>query len=117
MELKNKVLVKVALFVFLLGVTATVDARFDPASFINEVLPNGDGSYYVKSTTKACCNKCICTKSFPPICHCADVGETCHSACKGCICNWSIPPQCSCVDRTDFCYDPCYSSEADAEAH
>ncbi|XP_061371548.1 Bowman-Birk type proteinase inhibitor-like [Gastrolobium bilobum] len=118
MELNNKVLVKVALFVFLLGVTATVDAHFDPASFINEVLPNnGDGSYYVKSTTKACCDNCSCTKSIPPICRCTDIGETCHSACKFCICTRSFPPQCRCTDTTNFCYDPCNSSEAEAEAH
>ncbi|KAL2327861.1 hypothetical protein Fmac_021288 [Flemingia macrophylla] len=94
--------VKVGLLVFLLGFTATtVDARFA------EILPNGDGNYFVKTTTKACCDACPCTKSIPPQCRCEDIGETCHSACKTCICTRSIPPQCRCTDITDFCYDPC----------
>ncbi|KAG5095671.1 hypothetical protein JHK84_051259 [Glycine max] len=84
MELSMKVLVKVASLLFLLGFTATVvDARFDPSSFITQFLPNAEANnYYVKSTTKACCNSCPCTKSIPPQCRCSDIGETCHSACK-----------------------------------
>lgn len=116
MELSMKVLVKVASLLFLLGFTATVvDARFDPSSFITQFLPNAEANnYYVKSTTKACCNSCPCTKSIPPQCRCSDIGETCHSACKTCICTRSIPPQCHCSDITNFCYEPCNSSETEA---
>lgn len=123
MELNNRGMVKVALLLFLLGCTATVDARFDPSSVIAQMLPNiggGDApNYYVKSTTTACCDKCICTKSIPPQCHCADIGETCHSACKACLCALSYPPQCQCFDTTNFCYPPCSSSSSSskAEAH
>ncbi|KAH1044881.1 hypothetical protein AAZX31_09G238900 [Glycine max] len=69
------------------------------------ITVSGDANnYYIKSTTKACCDKCYCSKSIPPKCYCADVGITCHSACKVCLC---IHPQCRCVDTTDFCYEPC----------
>ncbi|KAJ1408614.1 Proteinase inhibitor I12, Bowman-Birk [Sesbania bispinosa] len=103
---------KVTMLLFLLGFTATVDAaRFESTSFINKMLlPNRDDSYFVKSTTTACCDNCYCTRSIPPQCHCADVGETCHSACKACLCTRSFPPQCRCADTTSFCYDPCNSS-------
>ncbi|TKY65466.1 Seed trypsin/chymotrypsin inhibitor TI5-72 [Spatholobus suberectus] len=111
--MKLKVLVKVGLLLFLMGFSATVDARFDPSSFITQVLPNGDANYYVKSTTTACCDNCVCTRSMPPKCKCEDVGETCHSACKLCICALSYPPQCRCMDNTNFCYDKCNSSEAE----
>ncbi|KAL2330317.1 hypothetical protein Fmac_017898 [Flemingia macrophylla] len=111
MELKA--LLKVGLLVFLMGLSArTVCGRFDPSSFISEVLPNGDENYYVKSTTSACCDSCMCTRSIPPKCTCEDVGETCHSACKGCLCTRSFPPKCRCVDNTNFCYDKCDSSQA-----
>ncbi|RZB53523.1 Seed trypsin/chymotrypsin inhibitor TI5-72 [Glycine soja] len=112
MELSMKVLVKVASLLFLLGFTATVvDARFDPSSFITQFLPNAEANnYYVKSTTKACCNSCPCTKSIPPQCRCSDIGETCHSACKTCICTRSIPPQCHCSDITNFCYEPWFAA-------
>ncbi|KAJ1408609.1 Proteinase inhibitor I12, Bowman-Birk [Sesbania bispinosa] len=121
MEFNKKTLVKVALLLFLMDfTTATVDAaRFDPRSFINQVLSNGGGddgsSYSVKSTTTACCDNCYCTFSIPPQCHCADVGETCHSACKVCACTRSIPPKCRCLDTTTFCYDKCTSSQAIAQ--
>nr|P81705.1 RecName: Full=Bowman-Birk type proteinase inhibitor; Short=EBI [Erythrina variegata]AAB31583.1 EBI=Bowman-Birk family proteinase inhibitor [Erythrina variegata, seeds, Peptide, 61 aa] [Erythrina variegata] len=59
--------------------------------------------------TSACCDKCFCTKSNPPICQCRDVGETCHSACKFCICALSYPAQCHCLDQNTFCYDKCDS--------
>ncbi|KAJ1408613.1 Proteinase inhibitor I12, Bowman-Birk [Sesbania bispinosa] len=117
MELNKQGMVKAAVLLFLLGAfTATVDARFNPSSAIAQVLPNGgdDGSYYVKSTTKACCDNCYCTFSIPPQCHCADIGETCHSACKLCICALSYPPQCRCLDTTTFCYDKCNASKVEA---
>ncbi|XP_020219357.1 Bowman-Birk type proteinase inhibitor [Cajanus cajan] len=111
MELKA--LMKVGLLLFLMGFTATtVDASFDPSSFISEVLPNGDGNYYMKSTTTACCDRCVCTRSIPPKCQCKDVGESCHSACKSCLCTRSIPPICRCMDTTYFCYVKCDSSQA-----
>ncbi|XP_020219717.1 Bowman-Birk type wound-induced trypsin inhibitor [Cajanus cajan] len=104
MELKA--MVKVGLLLFLLGFTATtVEARFDPSSFMTQLLWNGDDG--VKTATTACCDACSCTKSIPPQCRCEDVGETCHSACKTCFCTRSIPPQCRCADITDFCYEPC----------
>ncbi|KAL6847829.1 hypothetical protein ACP4OV_021957 [Aristida adscensionis] len=31
-----------------------------------------------------CCDLQVCTKSWPPICHCWDVVERCSSACKRC---------------------------------
>ncbi|KAJ1408611.1 Proteinase inhibitor I12, Bowman-Birk [Sesbania bispinosa] len=115
MELNKKgILVKAALLLFLLGFTTTVDARFNPRSVINQLLLDGDANYYVKSTSTACCDKCFCTRSNPPICRCADVGETCHSCCKLCICTRSLPPKCQCADTTDFCYDSCTSSKAEA---
>ncbi|TKY65458.1 Seed trypsin/chymotrypsin inhibitor TI5-72 [Spatholobus suberectus] len=113
MELK--VLVKVGLLLFLMGFTATVDARFDPSSFITQLIPNGDANnYYVKSTTTACCDKCVCYEDEldPPQCHCEDVGTRCHSECEVCRCDFSWPPRCLCMDNTAFCYDKCSSSEA-----
>lgn len=114
MELKKVALVKVALLLFLLGFSATTaDAtRFDPRSFITQVLPN---NYYVKikSTATACCDLCLCTKSNPPQCQCVDGSETgCHSCCKNCICNKKFPRTCFCGDITNFCYDKCNSTEA-----
>jgi len=95
MELKIKVLLKVASLLFLLGfVSTTVYANYE-----------------VKSTEKPCCDNCPCTKSIPPQCRCEDIGETCHSACKSCFCTRSIPPQCRCADITDFCYESCHSYE------
>ncbi|XP_027351367.1 Bowman-Birk type proteinase inhibitor-like [Abrus precatorius] len=120
MELKKKVMVvNVALMLFLMGLlSASVDAHgFDPSSFIPEIFPNDDANYYVKSTTKACCDKCFCTKSIPPLCRCADVGKTCHLACKHCFCTRSEPPKCHCADITNFCYEPCHHSfETEPEA-
>ncbi|BAT83642.1 hypothetical protein VIGAN_04082600 [Vigna angularis var. angularis] len=112
MDLKTKGLLKVAFFILLLGFAGTtVDARFDPSSLITQFLSKEDVNLYVKSTEKACCDTCLCTKSIPPQCRCNDVGETCHSACKSCVCTKSIPPQCRCEDITDFCYKPCHSEE------
>ncbi|QCE12304.1 Proteinase inhibitor I12 [Vigna unguiculata] len=112
MELKTKVLLKVASLIFLLGFTATtVDAGFNPSSLITQLLSKEDVDWYTKPTEKACCDKCICTRSIPPQCHCNDVGETCHSECKRCICTRSIPPSCRCADITDSCYKPCHSDE------
>ncbi|GAU32766.1 hypothetical protein TSUD_323340 [Trifolium subterraneum] len=102
MELNRKAVMKLALFLFLLGFSTTVDAHFDQTSSITQVLSND-----VKSTTTACCDACPCTKSIPPQCRCNDIGETCHSACKTCLCTKSIPPQCHCSDITDFCYPKC----------
>nr|CAA56253.1 serine proteinase inhibitor [Medicago sativa] len=106
---KKAMMMKLALLVFLLGFTSTVvDARFDQASFISQLLFNGEAANYdVKSTTTACCNFCPCTRSIPPQCRCTDIGETCHSACKSCLCTRSIPPQCRCTDITNFCYPKC----------
>jgi len=113
MELKTEVLLKVASLILLLGfsATTTVDARFDPSSLITRLLSKDDVNLYAKSTEKACCDSCPCTKSLPPQCRCNDVGKTCHSACKSCVCTRSIPPQCRCEDITDFCYKPCHSDE------
>ncbi|KAK2434050.1 hypothetical protein P8452_31270 [Trifolium repens] len=107
MELNKNAMMKLALFLFLLGFTATIEARFDRASFITQVLSNGDTTYDLKSTTTACCNNCICSKSIPPQCQCTDIGKTCHSACKLCRCTRSFPPQCRCLDVNDFCYEKC----------
>lgn len=110
MEYMNKNgLVKVALLLFLLSFATTiVNAQFDQSSLIN-----GDASYYVKSTTTACCDTCYCTKSKPLQCRCVDIRETCHSACKSCICQESLPLKCRCRDINDFCHEPCNSSEAE----
>ncbi|CAL5192664.1 unnamed protein product [Lathyrus oleraceus] len=104
MELMKKkaTMMKLALMLFLVSFTVTVDARFDGTSFITQVLSND-----VKSTTTACCDSCPCTKSIPPQCRCNDIGETCHSACESCFCTKTFPPKCHCLDITDFCYEPC----------
>ena len=115
MAYKKNVVVKVAILLFLVGVTATsVDARFDPKAIIDPLLMNGDSNYLTKSTTTACCDSCACTKSIPPQCQCGDIGETCHSGCKTCVCLLKYPPVCRCLDVTSFCYDSC--SEV-AKAH
>ena len=114
MELK--VLVKVALVLFLVGFAAnTVDARFDSLSLITEKVPNGNGggNYPVKSTAAACCDFCTCTKSIPPQCQCEDVRrDGCHGGCQNCINILTYPPQYICADITDFCYPLC-----DSKAH
>ncbi|XP_054787703.1 Bowman-Birk type proteinase inhibitor-like [Prosopis cineraria] len=114
MGLNQKAVVKVGLVLFLMAFTsATVEARFDPNTLLTQVMrvaeKGGEGNYMIKSTTTACCDNCVCTKSEPPQCQCRDIGETCHSACKLCICALSYPPQCRCVDTTNFCYDKCSS--------
>ncbi|XP_054788023.1 Bowman-Birk type proteinase inhibitor-like [Prosopis cineraria] len=104
-------MLKVALVLFLMALAATGgEARRDPNTLLAEAMMKGEGNYIVKSTTSACCNKCICTKSNPPQCQCNDVGTTCHSACKSCFCLLTWPPSCSCYDITTFCYEPCSSS-------
>ncbi|XP_028756514.1 Bowman-Birk type proteinase inhibitor-like isoform X1 [Neltuma alba] len=108
MGLNKKMMMKVGLVLFLMAFTATVEARFDANTFLAQMFKeNGEPNYYMKSTTTACCDKCICTRSIPPQCHCNDIGESCHSACKTCLCTRSYPPQCRCVDTTNFCYPPC----------
>ncbi|KEH23356.1 putative proteinase inhibitor I12, Bowman-Birk [Medicago truncatula] len=103
---KKAMMMKLALLVFLLSFTSTmVDARFDRASFITQLLSNGEAN--TKSTTTACCDFCPCTRSIPPQCQCTDVKEKCHSACKSCLCTRSFPPQCRCYDITNFCYPSC----------
>ncbi|KAI9087869.1 hypothetical protein K1719_030199 [Acacia pycnantha] len=106
--------VGVVLVLFLVAFTsATVEARFDPNNFLAQMFKdNGEPNYLIKSTTTACCDFCICTKSLPPKCHCRDIGETCHSACKACVCTRSYPPQCRCADTNNFCYDKCTSASA-----
>ncbi|PNX55154.1 trypsin inhibitor, partial [Trifolium pratense] len=52
------------------GFTATVDARFDRASFGTQVL------------TTTACKSCICTKSFPPMCICSDVTDFYYERCN-----------------------------------
>ena len=112
MELMNKkaTMIRLALLVFLLGFTATVNARFDPTSFIAQVVSNGDATNYnVKFTAITCCNKCICTKTIPSVCRCVDVVETCRSGCYRCICPGSSPPQCYCDDiiHSRICHKKC----------
>nr|XP_004492724.1 Bowman-Birk type proteinase inhibitor-like [Cicer arietinum] len=113
MELKKKSLMSLGLFVLLLGFIATIEGRFDTKRRpLMNLHYNGDGvGYKVKSTTTACCDSCVCTKSIPPQCRCNDMGETCHSACKQCICALSYPPICRCMDNTGFCYDSCSKSK------
>ncbi|TKY65465.1 Bowman-Birk type proteinase inhibitor [Spatholobus suberectus] len=114
MELK--VLVKLGLLLFLMGFTATVDARFDSRSFITQLLPKGDFDHWVKSTTTPpCCDNCYCTRNTQPtMCFCADVVTKCNPACKLCVCGRSNPPQCHCNDVHLFCYDKCSSDKVEA---
>ncbi|KAL5722830.1 hypothetical protein ACHQM5_006301 [Ranunculus cassubicifolius] len=53
-----------------------------------------------------CCNFCLCTKSLPPYCRCADVKTSCPASCKNCACTKSIPPQCTCNDVGTECTPP-----------
>ena len=113
MEMNKKVVLKVAVLLFLLGLTATVDARSNPGTFAKLITKGDASNYFVKSTTTACCDDCVCTKSNPPICRCADRGDTCHSACNFCICVhefWPLRLVCNCADENSFCYPPCTSS-------
>ena len=87
MEMNKNVVLKVAVLLFLLGLTTTVDARFNRGSFTQLITKRGDANnHFVKSTTTACCDNCACTESDPPICTCMDSGDSCHSACELCIC-------------------------------
>ncbi|PNX55065.1 trypsin inhibitor [Trifolium pratense] len=52
MELNKKAMVKLALMVFLLGFTATVDARFDRESFIKQSLQYVDVVILEKHVTQ-----------------------------------------------------------------
>ncbi|XP_054786071.1 Bowman-Birk type wound-induced trypsin inhibitor-like [Prosopis cineraria] len=109
--LNKKAMMMVGLVLFLMACTTRVEARFDADIFLAQVMnERGEPNYFLKSTTTACCNNCVCTTSIPPQCHCKDVGETCHSTCKACLCTSSYPPKCWCVDTTNFCYDKCSSS-------
>ncbi|KAJ1408615.1 Proteinase inhibitor I12, Bowman-Birk [Sesbania bispinosa] len=103
--------VKVALMLLVLCFTTIIIDAHDRSEFINQVLANNNGDG-VKLKSKACCDACYCTKSIPPQCRCADVGETCHAACKSCACKESLPLQCRCVDVNEFCYGACHCPQA-----
>ncbi|KAK1313252.1 hypothetical protein QJS10_CPA06g01026 [Acorus calamus] len=53
-----------------------------------------------------CCQKCFCTKKFPPQCRCRDVKTYCPSTWKDCRCTKSIPPQCTTTEIKDHCDPP-----------
>ncbi|XP_054788086.1 Bowman-Birk type proteinase inhibitor-like [Prosopis cineraria] len=110
MSLNQKMIVKVAVVLFLMAFTATTEARLNPSTLLASALMNGEQNFITKSTTTACCDNCVCTKSEPPQCQCRDIGETCHSACNFCLCALSYPPQCRCLDTTNFCYPSCSST-------
>ncbi|KAM0880140.1 hypothetical protein ACQ4PT_033775 [Festuca glaucescens] len=46
-----------------------------------------------------CCDLAPCTKSIPPICHCADEVEQCDAACKSCVLSTAHPSLFVCNDR------------------
>ncbi|KAK4283259.1 hypothetical protein QN277_000231 [Acacia crassicarpa] len=113
-------MVGVVLFLVMAFTAGAVEAGrgFDPSTLLAQAaLMNVEHNFITKSTTAACCNKCICTKSEPPQCQCRDIGETCHSACKLCVCALIYPPQCRCLDTTTFCYDKCSSSDSAKNAN
>ncbi|XP_051222695.1 Bowman-Birk type bran trypsin inhibitor isoform X3 [Lolium perenne] len=46
-----------------------------------------------------CCDLAPCTRSIPPICHCADEVEQCDAACKSCVPSTAHPSLFVCNDR------------------
>ena len=110
MELNKKMMVNVALLLFLMGFSAIVEAcrQLDPSYDIAQLNNIGDASYSPGSSTKECCNTCSCIVFWPnpiPICSCKDVAESCPASCKSCYCTKSDPPQCRCMN---FIVNKCY---------
>ncbi|MED6135788.1 hypothetical protein PIB30_117938 [Stylosanthes scabra] len=103
MELKNqKMVVKVALLLFLVGLSASVEAvRLDPSLLISQVI-NNIGERSAVRADSDCCNACICDRRAPPYfeCTCGDTFDHCPAACNQCLCTRSFPPQCRCIDKT-----------------
>ncbi|KAL1340101.1 hypothetical protein HN51_028420 [Arachis hypogaea] len=98
----QKMVVKVALLLFLVGLSATVEAvRLDPSLIISQVI-NNIGEPSAVSAASDCCSACICDRRAPPYfeCTCGDTFDHCPAACNKCVCTRSIPPQCRCTDRT-----------------
>ncbi|MED6199396.1 hypothetical protein PIB30_075560 [Stylosanthes scabra] len=104
MELKNqKVVVKVALLLFFVGLAATVEAvRLDRNLMLSQVIKNVGKASSSYSVDSACCNGCICDRRAPPFfeCVCNDIFDHCPASCDLCVCTKSIPPQCRCTDKT-----------------
>lgn len=46
-------------------------------------LPSGDGDEDSRPWGD-CCDKALCTKSYPPVCQCRDEVEACNPACEDC---------------------------------
>ena len=111
MELKKKMVVNVAVLLFLMGFSTSVEAgRLNPSFIISQLFNNGDDArYFPTSSTNECCNTCKCVLYHPNIrmCQCKDVAESCPASCKSCVCTDSIPPQCHCEDAASHrCYVP-----------
>ncbi|KAI4347412.1 hypothetical protein L6164_008227 [Bauhinia variegata] len=120
MELnKRMVMVKVALMLLLMMITATVDARLDRRAIAGAQmdLMSSFGILTSKSSkSEACCDSCTCTRSDPPQCQCHDWKETCYAGCDVCICQLIYPPRCRCFDITKSCLPTCSSSAGKAES-
>ncbi|KAI4351935.1 hypothetical protein L6164_006234 [Bauhinia variegata] len=112
------VVLRVALVLFLVGAIAKIDARLDAEAIddarmdlISSVTRpfNAFTIFNTKASSKeACCDLCLCTRSIPPQCRCADITENqCHAGCKKCVCTYSLPGQCRCLDITSSCPSPC----------
>ena len=113
MELNNKMLEKVAVLLFLMGFSATVEAghQLDPSFITTQLFNNDDASYYSsRSSTIECCENCPCGSGglFPgTLCGCLDIAESCHASCKHCDCTFPDPPGCRCLDAaTNTCPIP-----------
>ncbi|KAL1294509.1 hypothetical protein HN51_055292 [Arachis hypogaea] len=97
---------KVALLLFLVGLSATVEAvRLDPSLMLSQVI-NNIGEASSSSDDNVCCNGCLCDRRAPPFfeCVCVDTFDHCPASCNSCVCTRSNPPQCRCTDKTQGRY-------------
>ncbi|CAD5175152.1 Bowman-Birk type proteinase inhibitor-like [Musa acuminata AAA Group] len=99
----------VVTFLALVFLVSLSTARVDPHLLL--LLPSqGNGEGLAGEKPWACCDMCLCTRSFPPQCRCTDelIGG-CHPNCKNCHCTRSFPPKCYCRDIIyEDCGDRCH---------
>ncbi|KAH7528591.1 hypothetical protein FEM48_Zijuj05G0088200 [Ziziphus jujuba var. spinosa] len=114
--LKKIVVLQAVLLVLALLV---VSAKADRLDFFKLLTTNSQKSVdgYKRPDIPACCDNCLCTKSYPPQCRCTNIfigNERCEN-CKKCICTFSLPPLCQCLNIKDYCDPPCSSSSSIAQ--
>ncbi|KAF3437172.1 hypothetical protein FNV43_RR19925 [Rhamnella rubrinervis] len=110
MAVKLGMVMKLAVLALLLAAVSATARSVDLFDLLASNNPEAFQLVTQKTpNTTPCCDKCICTKSNPPICTCRDVfhgTERCEG-CNACICTRNYIPQCRCADSRDYCLPKC----------